>query len=375
MESFASSSLALVTTRRMAAIITFDGRAGDRDEQLLHRLRRVLLHLRRAAERVEDDLVGRELEGARDQAVGELVERDAHEQEQHEQHAEQRTAEAVHLSPLEGAEHQHQRERDVELHVDAGDADQAKRPRGGAHATPRLGATRAIVKGRVSFPPEVRVRLRARVLIVATLTAACDRRSAHVEPPVHAGAEDVGAVVSATAAAAPALAPVIVGDVREAARQLFGVPPRPGRLIGTVDAATNGDPQANEAGVLVTSGARGKVFTVYAAGNELRIGGPIDLGSVRSLAVDGPHVCASDRRTLRCANVDGSGVVQRSTGATETTGLWGGPGILLRATASGLDDRLRGERRRVPHRARDRHAEAPRHRRSGRRDRPPGGPR
>lgn len=135
----------------------------------------------------------------------------------------------------------------------------------------------------------------------------------------------------------PALPPPIEGDPREAARTVLGTPPRPGRLIGTIEAATNGNPQTNTAGVLATTGAGGRVFTVYASSDGLRIGGPIDLGSVRMLATDGPHVCASDRRVLRCANVDGGGVAQRSTGTSETTGLWGGPGVLLRATTAGYE--------------------------------------
>lgn len=137
--------------------------------------------------------------------------------------------------------------------------------------------------------------------------------------------------------ATPTLPPVLDGDPREAARALFGNPPRPGRLLGTIEAATNGNPQTNTAGVLASTGAGGRVFTVYAAPDGLKIGGPIDLGSVRLLATDGPRVCASDRRTLRCANVDGSGVSQRSTGTSETNGLWGGPGVLLRATTTGSE--------------------------------------
>ncbi len=108
-------------------------------------------------------------------------------------------------------------------------------------------------------------------------------------------------------------------------------------MIGTVEAATNGNPQTNTAGVLASTGAGGKVFTVYASSDGLKVGGPIDLGSVRMLATDGPHVCASDRRVLRCANVDGSGAAQRSTGTSETNGLWGGPGVLLRATTNGYE--------------------------------------
>lgn len=134
--------------------------------------------------------------------------------------------------------------------------------------------------------------------------------------------------------------PAFEGDAREAARAVFGAPPKPGRLIGTIEAATNGDPQVNAAGVLATTGAQGKVFTVYATADGLHVGGPIDLGNVRYLATDGPHVCASDRRTVRCARVDGAGAGQRPTGTSETSGLWGGPGVMLRATAEGLETGL-----------------------------------
>lgn len=175
--------------------------------------------------------------------------------------------------------------------------------------------------------------------LVATQVAACDRKA---QPGgTNAPAQpSVAAPATQTPPPQPALPPTIDGDVREAARSLFGVPPKPGAVIGTVEAATNGDPQVNSAGVLVSAGAQGKVVTVYAAGDELRIGGPIDLGSVRTIATDGPHVCASDHLTLRCANVDGSNVTKRPTGTTETTGLWGGPGVLLRATRNGLETGL-----------------------------------
>lgn len=175
------------------------------------------------------------------------------------------------------------------------------------------------------------------IAVAALHVAACDRR-AQSGP---SGAQPSVAIASAPSPPPqPSLPPVIDGDVRDAARTLFGVPPKPGALVGRVEAATNGDPQTNAAGVLATTGAQGKVVTVYAAGDEIRIGGPIDLGSVRSLATDGPHVCASDRLVLRCAKVDGSNISQRPTGTTETTGLWGGPGVLLRATRNGLETGL-----------------------------------
>jgi hypothetical protein len=171
-------------------------------------------------------------------------------------------------------------------------------------------------------------------IIVATVALACDRKPA---PPAPAPPASAPITTTAPSMATPALPPTIEGDPREAARAMFGNPPRPGRVIGTVEAATNADPQTNTAGVLATTGAGGKVFTVYASADGLRVGGPMDLGSVRLLATDGPHVCASDKRTLRCANVDGGGLAQRSTGTSETTGLWGGPGVLLRSTTSGVE--------------------------------------
>jgi hypothetical protein len=188
----------------------------------------------------------------------------------------------------------------------------------------------------VSLVSEMGVSLvRWSIAFVAMCAMACDRKARSSDPPPPPPSS---AVATATQVApTPSLPPAIDGDVREAARQLFGVPPRPGTLIGTVEAATNGDPQANAAGVLVSSGSQGKIITVYAAGDALRVGGPIDLGSVRTIATDGPHVCASDRHTLRCANVDGTGIGQRSTGVAETTGLWGGPGVLLRATSVGAE--------------------------------------
>jgi len=185
------------------------------------------------------------------------------------------------------------------------------------------------------------VTLRSSLVIscIVGCTMACDRKSEKSDPTPTTTAAPV-TNQAPQSPPTPSLPPSIDGDVREAARQLFGLPPKPGELIGTVEAATNGDPQANAAGVLVTAGAGGKVFTVYAAGDALRIGGPIDLGSARTIATDGPHVCASDKHSLRCANIDGSGIGQRSTGVAETTGLWGGPGVLLRATSAGLETGL-----------------------------------
>ncbi|MBI2388327.1 MAG: hypothetical protein HYV09_01810 [Deltaproteobacteria bacterium] len=138
----------------------------------------------------------------------------------------------------------------------------------------------------------------------------------------------------------PAVPPVIEGDARDAARALFGVPPKPGRVIGSIDATTNADPQVNAAGVLAFTGANGRVFTVFAGPSGLRVTGAVDLGPVRSLATDGPHVCASDRVSLRCADVDGGGVAVRTVSAGETTGLWGGQGVLLRASTNGLETSL-----------------------------------
>lgn len=165
-------------------------------------------------------------------------------------------------------------------------------------------------------------------LAVGFLVGACERapaptksEPAPVEPPP--------VTTATTAAPTPS-------DPRDAVRALLGVPPKPGRVVATIEATLNVDPQVNAAGVLAFTGAQGKVFTV-APGPKAA--GPIDLGAVRSIATDGAHVCASDKRQLRCANVDGSGVVHRTV-AADTTGLWGGQGVLLRATASGLDTGL-----------------------------------
>ena len=164
-------------------------------------------------------------------------------------------------------------------------------------------------------------------VFVATVALACDRKpTPAAEPPPP---------VPPAPTASPA-AP-LDADARTAARRLFGTPPRPGRVVGTIEAATNGDPQINSSGVLATSGAGGKVYTVYATPDGIRVGGPIDLGSVRLLATDGARVCASDKSALRCANVDGSGTAQRSTGTSVTTGLWGGSNVLLRATVTGAE--------------------------------------
>lgn len=170
-------------------------------------------------------------------------------------------------------------------------------------------------------------------MLVVTVAVACDRKPAPPAPtpPVTAAATE--------AKPPPSLAPPS-GDPREEARRLLGAPPRPGREIGSVNAATNIDPQVNSAGVLVTTGSNNKIFTVYPSPEGPRVAGPIELGSVSLLATDGAHVCASDKRTLRCANIDGTGVGQRSTSVTETVGLWGGPGVFLRATAAGLESGL-----------------------------------
>ncbi len=177
------------------------------------------------------------------------------------------------------------------------------------------------------------------VALTAMCAAACDRKAQPTETPERAQSSAV-ASAPPTAPPQPAESPAIDGDVREAARQLFGIPPKPGVVIGTIEATTNGNPQVNAAGVLVSTGANGRVFTVYAAGESLRVGGPMDFGSVRSIATDGPHVCASDLHGLRCANVDGSDLGQRATVRGDTTGLWGGPGVMLRATRLGLETGL-----------------------------------
>ncbi len=148
--------------------------------------------------------------------------------------------------------------------------------------------------------------------------------------------------LQASAVPTPVLSPAIGGDVRVALRELFGTPVRPGQVVATIEPATNGDPQTNAAGVLVATVAGGRVVTVYATGpalSDLHTGGPIDLGAARFLATDGPHVCAASRESLRCAWVDGASASARAL-AGETTGLWGGPSVLVRGVGAGTQWKL-----------------------------------
>jgi len=175
--------------------------------------------------------------------------------------------------------------------------------------------------------------MRGVLLAVGIGVAACERQP----KPVPAEAPSAAPTPTGPAATPTSLAE---GDARDAARALLGVPPKPGRVVGSVEATLNGDPQINAGGVLAFTGAQGKVFTVFATPDGVKIAGPIDLGMVRNVATDGAHVCASDKKTLRCAKVDGSGASQRTTAVGDTTGLWGGQGVLLRATINGLDTGL-----------------------------------
>ncbi|GAC1357938.1 MAG: hypothetical protein NVSMB47_10920 [Polyangiales bacterium] len=139
--------------------------------------------------------------------------------------------------------------------------------------------------------------------------------------------------IVASVAPSPNPAPPIGGDARGTFRDVFGTPPRAPRLLATIEPATNGDPQANAAGVLVSTVGGGKVLTVYQADGAMHVGGPLDLGTARFVATDGPHVCAASRTSLRCAWVDGGSATAREARG-ETTGLWGGPGLMLRALAT-----------------------------------------
>jgi hypothetical protein len=161
------------------------------------------------------------------------------------------------------------------------------------------------------------------------LAAACNRRRNDGE-----GTTAPAPPIQATAVPIPLPSPPIAGDAREALREVIGAPVKPGREIASIEPATNGDPQANAAGVLVAAVGGGKVVTVYAVDSEVRVGGPLDLGTARFVATDGPHVCAASRSALRCAWVDGSSPSAREA-AGDTTGLWGGPGVLLRGIGGG----------------------------------------
>ena len=168
------------------------------------------------------------------------------------------------------------------------------------------------------------------VAIVIALAAACDRRRGNDTQ----GATGPAPPIRASAVPIPIPSPPIVGDARNTLRDVLGTPVKPGREIATIDPATNGDPQANAAGVLVAAVSNGKVVTAYEAGGEVHVGGPFDLGTARFVATDGPHVCAANRNVLRCAWVDGSSAAPREA-AGDTTGLWGGPGVLLRGVGAG----------------------------------------
>lgn len=172
------------------------------------------------------------------------------------------------------------------------------------------------------------VQLRLVPLVVIVCAASCRRAAPIVEqqgapaPPIHA-----------TAVPIPLQSPPITGDARTTLRDLFGVPPRPPRVIAEIEPATNADPQSNAAGVLVATVSGGKVVTVYFANGDFHAGGPIDLGTARFVATDGPHVCAASRTSMSCAWIDGSSPSSRPV-TGETTGLWGGPNVLVRGVGS-----------------------------------------
>jgi hypothetical protein len=138
--------------------------------------------------------------------------------------------------------------------------------------------------------------------------------------------------VSATVAATPKIPSAITGDARTAFRDVFGTPPKTGREIGSIEPATNGDPQSNEAGVLVATVGNGRILTAWFSDGAFHVGGPIDLGNARFVATDGPHVCAANRNAMRCAWIDGGNPTAREL-VGDTTGLWGGPGVFVRASA------------------------------------------
>jgi hypothetical protein len=162
------------------------------------------------------------------------------------------------------------------------------------------------------------------------LVAGCDRRRGNEGQGTTAPAPPI----QASAVPMPVAAPPIAGDARDALRDALGTPVKPGRLIASIEPATNGDPQANAAGVLVAAVGGGKVVTAYSVDGDVRVGGPLDLGTARFVATDGPHVCAANRSVLRCAWVDGTSSSAREAVA-DTTGLWGGPGVLLRGVGAG----------------------------------------
>lgn len=148
--------------------------------------------------------------------------------------------------------------------------------------------------------------------------------------------------MQASAVPTPILSPAVAGDPRSALRDLFGTPVGPGHVVTKIAPATNGDPQTNAAGVLVATVAGGRVLSVYATGSavsDVKVGGPVDLGAARFLATDGPHVCAASRESLRCAWVDGTSATARALPG-DTTGLWGGPSVLVRGVGAGTSWKL-----------------------------------
>ena len=169
------------------------------------------------------------------------------------------------------------------------------------------------------------------LVVIVACANACDRHPTPTPETTAVGSTPPLAVITAPVADP---SPPIAGDARDAARAIFGAPTKPGRLVGVIEPATNGDPQYVGGGVLVSSVSGGRIVTVRSSAGELRIGGPFELGGTSSLATDGRHVCTSDRKSVRCAWLDGSGGNQR-VGDTPTTGLWGNAGLMVRGASSG----------------------------------------
>ena len=181
--------------------------------------------------------------------------------------------------------------------------------------------------------------MQPRWIAVAWLAClACDRGSAPAESSSAARAP--APITAATTAPSPVLSAPIDGDARATLRAVFGAPTNAGREIGSIEPATNADPQVDAAGVLVATVGGGRVVTVWEADGALHVGGPFDLGTARFVATDGPHVCAADRESMRCAWIDGSDATPRPL-VGGTTGLWGGPGVLLRGVGAGASWGLR----------------------------------
>ena len=71
-------------------------------------------------------LLGKALKPLRDKAVAELVQHDAGEQQQHQDHAEDRALTTIRPAPLNSTEDQDQKERDMDADSDAGNLTNTK---------------------------------------------------------------------------------------------------------------------------------------------------------------------------------------------------------------------------------------------------------